>query len=82
MFLEIGIEGIYWGWISTFGVLSEGITIEQALYGSSIFWVWMTVGRGLTIPLSYVLSTSKQLMLLLSGAFLSTLLCIYFVFKS
>lgn len=78
LFLYAGVEVIYWGWINTFGILSDGISVEQSLYGSSIFWVCMTIGRGLTIPLAYVLSTSRQLMLLLAGVFLSVLTCIYF----
>lgn len=82
LFLYAGLEVIYWGWINTFGTQSDGVSTEQSLYGSSIFWVCMTLGRVGTIPLAYVISTSRQLTLLIIGAMCSILLCVYFILDS
>lgn len=71
MFVYAGFEVGYWGWISTFGTMTPGISTEQSLYSASIFWVSMTAGRALSIPLSLICSTSQQLLMLVVGSSLS-----------
>lgn len=74
MMLATCNEGVYAGWISSYGVMS-GVQVEHALMGFSIFWVSMTVGRALIIPLSALLSTREQLTVMVSGIFLTVALC-------
>lgn len=79
MMLATCNEGIYGGWISSYGVMS-GVKIDQALLGFSLFWISMTVGRALIIPLSALLSTREQIAVLASGIFLTVALCNMFNF--
>lgn len=41
--------------------------MDESLYAMSLFWVCKSVGRGLVIPLSYLMSTVKQLYFLVIG---------------
>lgn len=61
--------------------MTPGITHDQSYYAASIFWVSMTAGRAISIPLSYILSTSQQLLLLVSGAVLSVIISIFLLVK-
>jgi hypothetical protein len=45
--------------------------VDTALLGESIYWISMTAGRGLVIPLSLLWSNSKQLTILVIGIFLA-----------
>ncbi len=49
----------------------NNIGTKQALLSTSVFWVSMTVGRALIIPISALLNTRQQLRILVIGVALS-----------
>lgn len=68
-----GNEGIFGGWITSYGTIGDRMPLDQALLGESIYWISMTAGRGLVIPLSLLLTNARQLAILVLGIFLSIL---------
>lgn len=77
-FLFIGIEISYGGWIFTFfSSLHPGS--EQAAYTvTSIFWLAITIGRLLSIPVSRFIKSSSNVYLFLVGGISSTGLMLLF----
>lgn len=71
-----GGEASYSGWISSFGTIGDRIPVDESLYAMSIFWISKSIGRAAVIPLSYLLSTSKQLYLLVSGCIAVLTACV------
>lgn len=69
-----GNEASYGGWITSYGTMS-GVPTKNALLGASIFWMSMTAGRGLLIPLSSVWNARQQLSVLTAGILFSVGLC-------
>jgi fucose permease len=78
LFLYVGMEFIYGGWISSYAVLS-GVTDNQgATIFPTIFWIFMTIFR---FSLAFQKSSSSQkLKSLLEGNILSGIVCLVFIY--
>lgn len=77
-FLFIGIEISYGGWIFTF-FRSQHPNSEQAAYTvTSLFWLAITIGRLLSIPVSRFIKSSSNVYLFLVGGMISTGLMLMF----
>ena len=70
-FLFVGIEISYGGWIFTF-FIEKSLGVQQAAYTiTSLFWIAITLGRLISIPVSTLLEPSVNIFLLLFVGLLS-----------
>ena len=65
LFVYVGVEVGYGGWISSYCSLTELMGKEEAMLGSSVFWTTITIGRLLGIPAGYYFTTIQQIKILL-----------------
>jgi FHS family Na+ dependent glucose MFS transporter 1 len=73
-FLFVGIEISYGGWIFTYAQRIELPGPDSAYLLTSLFWLSITAGRLIAIPVSAVLKPSPNVLLLLGGGVLSSTL--------
>lgn len=73
-FLFIGIEISYGGWIFTYAQRIELDGPNSPYLLTSLFWLSITAGRLIAIPVSSVLKPSRNVLLLLGGGVLSSTL--------
>lgn len=74
LFLYVAAEVSFSGWVYTYATRLNLAGPAQAAYLTSLFWVALTLGRLLGIPLALRLRPSTVLLVDLSGALLSLLL--------
>jgi FHS family Na+ dependent glucose MFS transporter 1 len=79
-FIYIGLEVSFGGWIYTYILAVEVGDIDTASLMTSLFWIAMTIGRLIAIPVAARLEKVHMVRLNLSGALLS--LGIILVFPS
>ncbi|XP_017265097.1 major facilitator superfamily domain-containing protein 4B [Kryptolebias marmoratus] len=79
LFMTDGIVGAYAGFVYTYAVAPPmSLPHKTAGYLASIFWAAITVGRLLSIPLSYRFQPVRLLMVNLAGAIVTVLLLLIF----
>ena len=71
-FLFVGIEITYGGWIFTYAQQIQLGGPQSAYLLTSLFWMSITVGRLISIPVSAFLEPSLNVILLLAGGVLSS----------
>lgn len=72
--IYVGLEVGYGGWISTYGTMSGYMTKSEAAYGSSVFWLSISVGRVLGVPMASRYPTNVQLKTLMYASVVSIFL--------
>ncbi|XP_047462637.1 major facilitator superfamily domain-containing protein 4B [Mugil cephalus] len=83
LFMTDGIVGAYAGFVYTYAVTSSvSLPHKIAGYLASIFWAAITVGRLLSIPLSYRFQPVRLLMFNLAGAIVTVLMLLIFYYSS
>lgn len=75
LFFTTGNEAAFAGWLTSYGRMGDRLPLATCLLGESIFWVAMSVGRGMAIPLSMYWSNRRQMTMLIAGLFLTIFLC-------
>lgn len=76
-FLFVGLEVSYGGWIFTY-YLERGIGPESSAYTiTSLFWMAITLGRLIGIPLSAHIKPGRMIITYLIGGVLSTALVLF-----
>jgi len=74
MFLHVGVELSFGGWIYSYAVKRELATASAAAYLTSAYWGALTAGRLVSVFVSMKLQTRSMLVLYLSGCILAVLL--------
>uniref|UniRef100_A0A8C6V2A4 Major facilitator superfamily domain-containing protein 4A n=1 Tax=Neogobius melanostomus TaxID=47308 RepID=A0A8C6V2A4_9GOBI len=83
LFMTDGIVGAYAGFVYTYAVSPPmSLPNHTAGYLASIFWAAITVGRLLSIPLSYRFQPVRLLMFNLAGAIVTVLMLLIFCTSS
>lgn len=83
LFMTDGIVGAYAGFVYTYAVTPPmSIPHKTAGYLASIFWATITVGRLLSIPLSYRFQPVRLLLFNLAGAIVTVLMLLIFYTSS
>lgn len=76
-FLFVGVEVSYGGWIFTY-YLERGIGPEPSAYTiTSLFWMAITLGRLIGIPISAHFKSARMITIYLTGGLLSTALILF-----
>ncbi|XP_069560459.1 major facilitator superfamily domain-containing protein 4B-like [Brachyistius frenatus] len=79
LFMTDGIVGTYAGFVYTYAVQPPiSLAHKTAGYLASIFWAAITVGRLLSIPLSYRFQPVRLLMFNMAGAIVTVLMLLIF----
>jgi len=78
LFLYVGAETSYGGWIFTYAVEVYGMDETNAAYLSSVFWGAMVVGRLAAVFLSTKISAHRLLSLDMTGSIVSIAMLLLF----
>ncbi|MBN3312438.1 MFD4A protein, partial [Atractosteus spatula] len=83
LFMTDGIVGAYSGFVYTYAVAPPmNLPHKTAGYLASVFWAAITVGRLVSIPLSYRFQPVRLLLLNLAGVIITVLLLLIFFTSS
>ena len=77
LYMYVGFEIGFGGWISTYAILSNLMSEKEAPYGCSIFWGALTFGRLIGILLSTRLEALKFLTFDIVGTILTSIFIIF-----
>ena len=76
IFIYVGAEVGFGGWIPTYTVLKNLRTAEESGVGSSLFWTFLTFGRFIGIFLTRKYTSTRLMTINIIGANIS---CLYMI---
>eukprot|EP00825_Cyclidium_porcatum_P007065 TRINITY_DN13538_c0_g1_i1.p1 TRINITY_DN13538_c0_g1~~TRINITY_DN13538_c0_g1_i1.p1 ORF type:complete len:320 (-),score=41.92 TRINITY_DN13538_c0_g1_i1:356-1315(-) len=77
LFIYVGLEVGFGGWISTYAVQKQIMGVNEAAYGTSVFWCTITIGRLAAVFLTMFLNNKMMLTINTIGCILSSILMLF-----
>lgn len=74
-FILVGVETAFGGWIPSFCALTGVANEQQAGVSSSLFWISITIGRMIAIPVATKYNGISQLRFLTYSVFIVLCFC-------